>query len=67
MENIGFLKSQRIAKYFLVILLGSVLLLSVIGYSIDQYYESSPVYLIIGLSLGILIGFYELYKSIFKS
>ena len=33
-------------------LLGSVLLLSVIGYSIDQYYESSPVYLIIGLSLG---------------
>ena len=48
-------------------LLGSVLLLSIIGYSIDQYYESSPVYLIIGLSLGILIGFYELYKSIFKS
>ena len=36
-------------------LLGSVLLLSIIGYSIDQYYESSPVYLIIGLSLGCLL------------
>ena len=39
-------------------LLGSVLLLSIIGYSIDQYYESSPVYLIIGLSLGTLISLY---------
>ena len=47
-------------------LLGSVLLLSIIGYSIDQYYESSPVYLIIGLSLWIIIGFYELAKSVFK-
>ena len=48
-------------------LLGSVLLLSLIGYNLDKYFKSSPVYLIIGLCLGIIIGFYELYKSIFKS
>ena len=48
-------------------LLGSVLLLSLIGYNLDKYFNTSPVYLIIGLCLGIIIGFYELYKSIFKS
>ena len=48
-------------------LLGSVLLLSLIGYNLDKYFKASPVYLIIGLYLGIIIGFYELYKSIFKS
>ena len=48
-------------------LLGSVLLLSLIGYNLDKYFKTSPVYLIIGLCLGIVIGFYELYKSIFKS
>ena len=48
-------------------LLGSVLFLSLIGYYVDQYFESSPTYLIIGLCLGIIIGFYELYKSIFKT
>ena len=48
-------------------LLGSVLLLSLIGYNLDKYFKSSPVYIIIGLCLGILIGFYEVYKSIFKS
>jgi len=48
-------------------LLGSVLLLSLIGYNLDKYFKSSPIYIIIGLCLGILIGFYELYKSIFKS
>ena len=48
-------------------LLGAVLFLSLIGYNLDQYFESTPVYLIIGLCLGMIIGFYELYKSIFKS
>ena len=48
-------------------LLGSVLFLSLIGYYLDQYFKSTPVYLVIGLCLGMIIGFYELYKSIFKS
>ena len=48
-------------------LLGSVLFLSIIGYNIDKYFKTSPVYLIVGLCLGIIIGFYELYKAIFKS
>ena len=48
-------------------LLGAVLFLSLIGYYLDQYFKSTPVYLVIGLCLGMIIGFYELYKSIFKS
>jgi len=48
-------------------LLGSVIFLTLIGYMADKYYNSSPIYILIGLVLGILIGFYELYKSIFKS
>jgi len=48
-------------------LLGSVIFLTLIGYMADKYFNSSPVYILIGLGLGILIGFYELYKSIFKS
>ena len=48
-------------------LLGAVLFLSLIGYNLDKYFKSTPVYLVIGLCLGMIIGFYELYKSIFKS
>ena len=48
-------------------LLGAVLFLSLIGYYLDQYFKSTPVYLVIGLCLGMIIGFYELYKSIFKT
>ena len=48
-------------------LLGAVLFLSLIGYNLDRHFKSTPVYLVIGLCLGIIIGFYELYKSIFKS
>ena len=47
-------------------LMASVLLLGGSGYLIDQYFDSSPTGLLIGLGLGLVIGFYELGKSIFK-
>lgn len=47
-------------------LLASVLLIGGAGFIIDQYFDSTPIGLIIGLSLGLVIGFYELAKSIFK-
>jgi len=47
-------------------LMASVLLLGFSGYLIDQYFDSSPTGLLIGLGLGLVIGFYELGKSIFK-
>ncbi|MBT3478679.1 MAG: AtpZ/AtpI family protein [Candidatus Marinimicrobia bacterium] len=47
-------------------LMGSILFLGGIGYFIDQYFNSSPLYLLIGLGFGLVIGFYELAKSVFK-
>tara|TARA_B100000929_G_scaffold100859_1_gene79595 strand:+ start:3248 stop:3490 length:243 start_codon:yes stop_codon:yes gene_type:complete len=47
-------------------LLGSVLLLGSIGFLLDQFFHSSPLYILIGLGLGLLIGFYQLAKSVFK-
>jgi F0F1-type ATP synthase assembly protein I len=47
-------------------LLASVLLLALLGYLLDYYLNASPVFLIIGLGLGLVIGFYELAKIIFK-
>ena len=47
-------------------LLASILLLGGAGYIIDQYFDSSPSGLLTGLGLGLIIGFYELAKSVFK-
>jgi len=47
-------------------LMGAILFLGGLGYFMDQYFNSSPMYLLIGLGLGIVIGFYELAKSVFK-
>ena len=47
-------------------LLASVLSIGGAGFIIDQYFDSTPTGLIIGLGLGLVIGFYELAKSIFK-
>ncbi len=47
-------------------LLAAIILLGGVGYIIDQYFDSSPTGLLIGLGLGLVIGFYELAKSVFK-
>lgn len=49
------------ASYTLV---GSVLLLGAIGYFLDKWKDCSPLFLMIGLLLGIVIGFYEIAKII---
>ena len=33
---------------------------------LDYYFNASPIFLIFGLGLGLVIGFYELAKIIFK-
>jgi F0F1-type ATP synthase assembly protein I len=47
-------------------LLSAVLILGALGYYADKYFNSSPLFILVGLSLGLIIGFYELAKSIFK-
>ena len=47
-------------------LVGAVLLLGAIGYLIDLRYSTSPWFLLGGLLLGVVIGFYELAKTVWK-
>jgi F0F1-type ATP synthase assembly protein I len=45
-------------------LLGSIALLGGIGYAVDAWRGTSPWFLLAGLLLGIIIGFFELAKII---
>lgn len=43
-------------------LIGAIVLLGAVGYFADGYFGTSPWLLLIGLLLGIVVGFYELVK-----
>ena len=45
-------------------LIGGVLILGAVGYFLDKWLETSPIFLLIGLLLGIIVGFYEIAKTI---
>ena len=47
-------------------LIGAILLLGGIGYAVDQWWGTSPWFLLAGLLLGLIVGFYELAKAVFK-
>ena len=48
------------ASYTLV---GGILLLGGIGYAVDRWWSTAPWGLVIGLALGIVVGFYELIRT----
>ena len=52
------------ASYTLV---GGILLLGGIGYAVDRWWGSAPWGLVIGLALGIVVGFYELIRTTFMA
>lgn len=45
-------------------LVASIAVCTAIGYSIDQYFETKPLWLIIFLFLGVFVGFYNVYRTI---
>jgi F0F1-type ATP synthase assembly protein I len=47
-------------------LFGAIILLGGIGYALDAWRGTSPWFLISGLLLGIIVGFYELAKAIWS-
>ena len=51
---------------FLGILIGAILLLTALGYVADKWLDNSPFLLILGIVLGLIIGFYEIAKVTFK-
>jgi F0F1-type ATP synthase assembly protein I len=50
------------ASYTLV---GGILLLGGVGYALDSWQGTSPWFLLTGLILGVVVGFWELAKVVF--
>ena len=48
------------------VLLGSILILGGVGYAVDAWRGTSPWFLLAGLLLGVVVGFVELAKVIWK-
>ena len=44
-------------------LVGAILVLGGLGYGVDAWWGTRPWGLLVGLALGLIIGFYELVKS----
>jgi F0F1-type ATP synthase assembly protein I len=46
-------------------LIGAIILLGGIGYAVDRWQGTAPWFLLGGLLLGIVVGMYELAKTVF--
>ena len=44
---------------------GAVLGLGLLGYILDQKFQTSPYLLLAGLLIGLVVGFYDLWKGMF--
>ena len=47
-------------------LIGSIIVLGGLGYAIDRWRETSPWFLLGGLLLGIVVGMWELAKTVWR-
>ena len=47
-------------------LIGAILLLGGIGYALDRWLDTTPWCLFGGLILGIIVGFYELARTLWR-
>lgn len=47
-------------------LIGAIILLGLAGYFTDKWLVTSPWFLLSGLLLGMVVGFYELAKTVWK-
>ena len=62
-ENIRRAGPAATASYTLI---GAIVLLGGVGELVDRWQGTSPWFLLAGLLLGIVFGFYELAKSVWK-
>jgi len=47
-------------------LIGAILLLGLVGYFLDRWLNTTPWILLTGLLLGVVVGFYEIARVVFK-
>ena len=62
-ENIRRSGPAATASYTLI---GAIVLLGGIGYALDAWLGTSPWFLLTGLLAGLIVGFYELAKTVWK-
>jgi F0F1-type ATP synthase assembly protein I len=62
-ENLRRAGPAAMASYTL---LGAIIVLGGIGYAMDAWRGTSPWFLLTGLMLGIIVGFFELAKVIWR-
>ena len=62
-ENIRSSGPAAAAGYTLI---GSIIIFGGIGYAIDAWRGTSPWFLLSGLLLGVIVGFFELAKTIWN-
>jgi len=62
-ENIRRSGPAATASYTLI---GAIVLLGGIGYALDTWRGTSPWFLLTGLLAGLIVGFYELAKTVWK-
>ena len=48
-------------------LIGGIVLFGGVGYAVDRWRGTSPGFLLGGLLLGLVVGFYDLAKTVFGS
>ena len=60
-ENVTSAGPVAAASYTLI---GAILLLGGIGYALDRWRDTSPWFLLGGLLLGLIVGFYDLAKTV---
>jgi len=61
-ENVRRSGPAAAASYTLI---GAIILLGGIGYAVDAWRGTSPWFLLGGLLLGLIVGFYDLAKTVF--
>jgi F0F1-type ATP synthase assembly protein I len=62
-ENVRRSGPAAAASYTLV---GAIILLGGIGYVVDRWWGTSPWFLLVGLLMGIVVGLYEVAKTIWR-
>jgi F0F1-type ATP synthase assembly protein I len=62
-DNVSRSGPVAAASYTLV---GGIILLGGIGYAIDKWRGTAPWFLLAGLLLGIVVGFYELVRTVYR-
>ena len=60
-ENVRRAGPVAAASYTLI---GAIILLGGIGYALDRWRGTTPWFLLAGLLLGLVVGFYELAKAV---